>query len=182
MAELSVSDVERRSGVEKRPDETVGEYLTRVGEEAGFPPETVSAVVEHVNRHRFAPRRGETGRPRATGRGVPAGVASVGSKVERIETVSGAGDAGTDDGAAARAEAGGIEDETAVASEEDVVRPLGSPRVRGRVRVNAHVFLVLCLGLAVALANHYRGSDVASPTNTLCEEYCTTASRTRVRS
>jgi hypothetical protein len=40
---------------------------------------------------------------------------------------------------------------------------LGTPRVRGRVRVKAHVFLTLCLRLAVALANHHRGADVASP-------------------
>jgi hypothetical protein len=32
---------------------------------------------------------------------------------------------------------------------------LRTPRVRGRVRVKAHVFLVLCLRLAVALANHH---------------------------
>ena len=44
---------------------------------------------------------------------------------------------------------------------------LGTPRVRGRVRVKAHVFLVLCLRSAVALANHHRGNDLASPTITL---------------
>ncbi|MFC7251913.1 transposase [Halomicroarcula sp. GCM10025324] len=44
---------------------------------------------------------------------------------------------------------------------------LGTPRVRGRVKVKAHVFLALCLRLAVALANHHRGNDVASPTITL---------------
>jgi len=44
---------------------------------------------------------------------------------------------------------------------------LGTPRVRGRARVEAHVFLALCLRLAVALANHHRGNDVASPTITL---------------
>jgi len=44
---------------------------------------------------------------------------------------------------------------------------LGTPRVRGRVRVNAHVFIALCLRLAVALANYHRGNDVASPTITL---------------
>ena len=43
---------------------------------------------------------------------------------------------------------------------------LETPQVRGRVRVKAHVFLVLCLRLAVALANHHRGNDVASPTIT----------------
>jgi hypothetical protein len=35
------------------------------------------------------------------------------------------------------------------------------------VRVKAHVFLSLCLRLAVALANHHRGNDVASPSITL---------------
>ena len=44
---------------------------------------------------------------------------------------------------------------------------LGTPRVRGRVRIKAHVFLALCVRLAVALANHHRGNDVASPTITL---------------
>jgi hypothetical protein len=44
---------------------------------------------------------------------------------------------------------------------------LGTPRVRGRVRIKAHVFLALCLRLAVALSNHHRGTDVASPTITL---------------
>jgi hypothetical protein len=40
---------------------------------------------------------------------------------------------------------------------------LGTPRVRGRVRVKAHVFIALCLRLAVARANHHSGNDVASP-------------------
>ena len=44
---------------------------------------------------------------------------------------------------------------------------LGTPRVRGRVRVRAHVFLTLCLRLTVALANHHRENDVASPNITL---------------
>lgn len=44
---------------------------------------------------------------------------------------------------------------------------LGTPRVRGRVRVKTHVFVALCLRLAVALANHHRGHDVASSTITL---------------
>jgi hypothetical protein len=35
------------------------------------------------------------------------------------------------------------------------------------MRVKAHVFLALCLRLAVALANYQRGNDVASPTITL---------------
>ena len=48
------------------------------------------------------------------------------------------------------------------------VRILASePHVRGRVRIKAHVFLVLCLRLTVALANHHRGNDLASPTITL---------------
>jgi hypothetical protein len=44
---------------------------------------------------------------------------------------------------------------------------LGPAGSRGRVRVKAHVFLALCLCLVVALANHHRGNDVASPTITL---------------
>jgi len=40
---------------------------------------------------------------------------------------------------------------------------LGTPRVRDRVRVKAHVFVVLCLRLVVALANHHRENDPASP-------------------
>ena len=44
---------------------------------------------------------------------------------------------------------------------------LGTPRVRGRVRVKAHVFIALCLRLTVALANYHRGNDVASPNITL---------------
>lgn len=52
---------------------------------------------------------------------------------------------------------------------------LGTPWARGRVRVKAHVFLALCLRLAVALANHHQGNDVANPTITLQEHFCTTA-------
>ena len=37
----------------------------------------------------------------------------------------------------------------------------------GRVRVKAHVFIALCLRLAVTLANHHRENGVASPTITL---------------
>jgi len=44
---------------------------------------------------------------------------------------------------------------------------LGTPRVRGRVKVKAHVFIALCLRLAVALANYHRGNDVANLTITL---------------
>ena len=58
-----------------------------------------------------------------------------------------------------------------------VYKDLGprTPRVRGRVRVKAHVFLALCLRVAVALANHHRGHDVASPNIMLCVPFCTTA-------
>jgi hypothetical protein len=52
---------------------------------------------------------------------------------------------------------------------------LGTPRVRGRVRVQSHVFLVLCLRLAVAFTNHERDNNIASPTITLCEPFCATA-------
>jgi hypothetical protein len=44
---------------------------------------------------------------------------------------------------------------------------LGTPRVRGRVRAKAYVFLALCLRLAVALTNQHRENNVASPTITL---------------
>jgi hypothetical protein len=36
---------------------------------------------------------------------------------------------------------------------------LGTPRVRGRVRVKSHVFLALCLRLAIAIANYERGAN-----------------------
>ena len=65
MRRLSVSDVERRSGLEKRSDETVGEYLTRVGERAGLSPETVRPVVDHVNRERFGPASARSDTPDA---------------------------------------------------------------------------------------------------------------------
>jgi hypothetical protein len=42
-----------------------------------------------------------------------------------------------------------------------------TPGSRGRVRVKSHVFITLCLRLAVVLANHHRGNDVASPPITL---------------
>jgi len=51
---------------------------------------------------------------------------------------------------------------------------LWTPRVRGRVRVKAHVFIALCPRLTVALANHHGGNYVASPTITLREQFCTT--------
>jgi hypothetical protein len=44
---------------------------------------------------------------------------------------------------------------------------LGTPRVRGRVRFQSHVFIALCLRLAVALTNHERDNNIASPTITL---------------
>jgi hypothetical protein len=55
MGGISVSEVERRSGVEKHSGETLAEYLSRVGDRTDLPPETVSAVVDHVNRDRFGP-------------------------------------------------------------------------------------------------------------------------------
>ena len=36
---------------------------------------------------------------------------------------------------------------------------LGTPRVRGRVHVKTHVFLALCLRLAIAIANYERGAN-----------------------
>lgn len=44
---------------------------------------------------------------------------------------------------------------------------LGTPRVRGRERAKTHVFVALCLRLAVVIANHERGGDIASPIVTL---------------
>lgn len=40
-------------------------------------------------------------------------------------------------------------------------------RVRGRVRIKSHVFILLCHRLAVALVNYHRGNEVASSTITL---------------
>jgi hypothetical protein len=40
---------------------------------------------------------------------------------------------------------------------------LGSPEVRGRERVKTHVYVALCLRLAVVIANYERGGDIASP-------------------
>ncbi|WP_079977721.1 transposase [Halococcus sediminicola] len=55
--------------------------------------------------------------------------------------------------------------ETAIGVCKDLgLGPVGS---RGRVRVESHVFLALCLRLAVALTNHERDNDIASPTITL---------------
>lgn len=53
MTELSISDVERRSGVEKRPEETITEYLHRVGDRTDLPERDVEAIVDHANRQRF---------------------------------------------------------------------------------------------------------------------------------
>ena len=36
---------------------------------------------------------------------------------------------------------------------------LGTPHVRGRVHVKTHVFLALCLRLAIAIANYERGAN-----------------------
>jgi hypothetical protein len=40
---------------------------------------------------------------------------------------------------------------------------LGTPTVRGRERAKTHVFVSLCLRLAVVIANHEQGDDIASP-------------------
>lgn len=40
---------------------------------------------------------------------------------------------------------------------------LGTPRVRGRERAKTHVYVALCLRLAVVIANHEREGDIASP-------------------
>lgn len=55
MTELSISAVERRSGVTKQPEETLGEYLARVGERADLPPEDIAVIVDHANRQQFSP-------------------------------------------------------------------------------------------------------------------------------
>ncbi|WP_331233979.1 DUF4129 domain-containing protein [Natronorarus salvus] len=113
MSELSVPDVERRSGVEKRPNETVGEYLTRVGGRAGLPPETVSAVVDHVNRDRFGPAAADQDGPEPPVEEFLRGVDSVGSDDGGDEAAPGAGRDGIEDGFAS--------------DEERVVMPLGRP-------------------------------------------------------
>lgn len=40
---------------------------------------------------------------------------------------------------------------------------LRTPEVRGRECAKTHVFVALCLRLAVVIANHERGDDIASP-------------------
>ena len=40
---------------------------------------------------------------------------------------------------------------------------LGTPKVRGRERAKTHVFVSLCIRLAIVIANHERGGDIASP-------------------
>ncbi|WP_114578860.1 lamin tail domain-containing protein [Saliphagus sp. LR7] len=54
MTEISVAEVEARSGVEKEPGETVAEYLRRVGDRADVPTEDVEAVVTELQRQQFA--------------------------------------------------------------------------------------------------------------------------------
>ena len=46
---------------------------------------------------------------------------------------------------------------------------LGTPRVRGRVHVKAHVFLSLCLRLAVAIANYERGANPGKNSVEVCQ-------------
>lgn len=51
--------------------------------------------------------------------------------------------------------------ETAIGVCKD--RGLETPKVRGRERAKTHVFVALCLRLAVVIANYERGGDIASP-------------------
>ena len=53
MTELSVSTIERRSGIEKQPDETLSEYLNRVGKRTDLPAEDITAIVNHANWQQF---------------------------------------------------------------------------------------------------------------------------------
>ena len=46
---------------------------------------------------------------------------------------------------------------------------LGTPRVRGRVHVKTHVFLALCLRLAVAIANYERGANPGKNSVEVCQ-------------
>ena len=46
---------------------------------------------------------------------------------------------------------------------------LGTPSVRGRVRVESHVFLALCLRLATAIANYERGANPGKTSVEVCQ-------------
>lgn len=46
---------------------------------------------------------------------------------------------------------------------------LGTPRVRGRVHVKAHVSLALCLRLAVAIANYERDANPGKNSVEVCQ-------------
>lgn len=61
MTDLSISTVERRSGVPKQPDETLGEYLARVGKQTDLPPEDIEAIIEYANQQQFAPAGDSSG-------------------------------------------------------------------------------------------------------------------------
>jgi hypothetical protein len=45
----------------------------------------------------------------------------------------------------------------------------GTPRVRGRVHVKSHVFLALCLRLAIAIANYERGANPGKTSVEVCQ-------------
>lgn len=63
MAEDVVSRIEARTEIGKRDDETLKEYVERVGEQEGLPPETVEAAVDFVVRHHYAQRQPEDTSP-----------------------------------------------------------------------------------------------------------------------
>lgn len=46
---------------------------------------------------------------------------------------------------------------------------LETPGVRGRVRVKAHIFLILCLRLVIAIANYERGTNPGKTMIEVCQ-------------
>lgn len=50
-----LTEVQQRSGESQREDETVSEYLTRLGDEASIDPDIVNATVEYVTSREFSP-------------------------------------------------------------------------------------------------------------------------------
>lgn len=55
MSRLSITDVEDRSGMDKRPGETGAEYLRRVGQHTDLPSEDVEAVIDSTVNQQFSP-------------------------------------------------------------------------------------------------------------------------------
>ncbi|WP_081909159.1 glycosyltransferase family 39 protein [Haloferax prahovense] len=52
---LSIPKIENKSGVEKRSDETVSEYLRRIGEQFEMSPDNLEEVIDYHTRLRFSP-------------------------------------------------------------------------------------------------------------------------------